>query len=121
MHVLGEHNGTKTELCPTNAKSQGLVPTHFALIIASEAFLANTTIIKVFLRCGEPVGAYILGPTCAWWQKTTNRQTDTHTLETTTVTLVVHARHVRGNDNKTPLSIVCDIINPRRACAGGLR
>ena len=26
MHVLGEHNGTKTELYRTNAKSQGLVP-----------------------------------------------------------------------------------------------
>ena len=30
---LGEHNGTKTELYRTNAKSQDLVPAHFALII----------------------------------------------------------------------------------------
>ena len=33
MHVLGEHNGTKTELYPTNTKSQGLVTAYFALII----------------------------------------------------------------------------------------
>ena len=33
MHVLGEHNGTKTEFYGTNTKSQGLVPTYFALII----------------------------------------------------------------------------------------
>ena len=33
LHVLGEHNGTKTELYRTNAKSHGLVPAHFALII----------------------------------------------------------------------------------------
>ena len=33
MHVLGEHNGMKTELNRTNAKSQGLVSAHFALII----------------------------------------------------------------------------------------
>ena len=33
MHVLSEHNGTKTELYRTNAKSRGLVPAHFALII----------------------------------------------------------------------------------------
>ena len=33
VHVLGEHNGTKTELYRTKAKSQGLVPAHFALII----------------------------------------------------------------------------------------
>ena len=32
-HVLGEHNGMKTELYQTNTKSQGLVPAHFALII----------------------------------------------------------------------------------------
>ena len=32
MHVLGEHNGKKTEF-QTNTKSQGLVPAHFALII----------------------------------------------------------------------------------------
>ena len=33
LHVLGEHNGTKTELYRTNTKSQGLVSAHFALII----------------------------------------------------------------------------------------
>ena len=33
MHVLVEHNGTKTEFYRTNTKSQGLVPAHFALII----------------------------------------------------------------------------------------
>ena len=33
LHVLGEHNGTRTELYLTNAKSQGLAPAYFALII----------------------------------------------------------------------------------------
>ena len=33
LHVLGEHNGTKTELYRTNAKSHDLVPAYFALII----------------------------------------------------------------------------------------
>ena len=33
MHVLREHNGTKTEFYRTNIKSQGPVPAHFALII----------------------------------------------------------------------------------------
>ena len=38
-----------------------------------------TGLLLFFLRCGEHVGTYILGPTCAWWQKITDRQTDTHT------------------------------------------
>ena len=46
-------------------------------------------IIEVFLCCGKPVGTYILGSTCAWWQKTTNKHTHTH--GTTTVTLAVYA------------------------------
>ena len=33
MHLIGKYNGTKTEFYRTNAKSQGLVPAHFALII----------------------------------------------------------------------------------------
>ena len=33
MHVLREHNGTKTEFYRTNTKSQGLFPAHFSLII----------------------------------------------------------------------------------------
>ena len=33
MHVLSEHNGTKTEFYRTNTISQGLLPAHFALII----------------------------------------------------------------------------------------
>ena len=33
LHVLGEHIDTKTEFYQTNAKSQGLVPAYFALII----------------------------------------------------------------------------------------
>ena len=42
---------------------------------------------------GEPVHTYISGSRCAWWQKTMNRQTDTHTNThgTTTVTLTAHA------------------------------
>ena len=70
--------------------------------VASELsiFSKNHDYKKFFfcvLRCGEPVGTYILGSTCVWWQKTTNRQTDrqtdtqTHTHETTTVTLAAHA------------------------------
>ena len=33
LHVLGEHNGMKTEFYRSNTKSQGLVSAHFALII----------------------------------------------------------------------------------------
>ena len=33
LHVLGEHNGTKTEFYRTNTKNQDLVSAHFALII----------------------------------------------------------------------------------------
>ena len=33
LHVLVEHNGTKTELYRTNTKNEGLVPAHFTLII----------------------------------------------------------------------------------------
>ena len=54
MHVLGEHNGTKTEFYRTNTKSQGLVPAHFAMIISivvhvvkHQSILINTCIINV--------------------------------------------------------------------------
>ena len=33
LHVLGEHNGTETELYRTNAKSQDLAKAYFAMII----------------------------------------------------------------------------------------
>ena len=54
MHVLHEHNGTKTEFYRTNTKSQGLVPAHFALIIIivvvrvakHQSVLINTCRIK---------------------------------------------------------------------------
>ena len=41
MHILGEHNGTKTEFYRTNTKSQGLVPAHFALIIIIIIFVVH--------------------------------------------------------------------------------
>ena len=55
MHVLREHNGTKTEFYRTNTKSQVLVPAHFALIIIivvmhvvkHQSVLINTCIINV--------------------------------------------------------------------------
>ena len=31
LHVLGEHNGTKTEFYRTNTKSQGLIPAHICI------------------------------------------------------------------------------------------
>ena len=56
MHVLREHNGTKTEFYHTNTKSQGLVPAHFALIIIiivvhvvkHESVLINTISINKY-------------------------------------------------------------------------
>ena len=47
--------------------------------VQNEAFLAKTTIIKVFPCRGEQVRTYISGSRCAWWKKTTNRHTHTHT------------------------------------------
>ena len=46
LHVLGEQNGTKIELYRTNAKSQGLVPAHFALIITSVVHVYSKTSIS---------------------------------------------------------------------------
>ena len=40
-NVLGEHNGTKTELYRTNTKSQGLVAAYFALIISIVVHVLN--------------------------------------------------------------------------------
>ena len=58
MHVLGEHNGTKTELYRTNAKSQGLVPAHFALIIIIDVHVYSKNqlvyINKYMQKAGEP-------------------------------------------------------------------
>ena len=48
LHVLGEHNGTKTELYRTNAKNQDLVPAHFALTIASEASFLVCLMAQIF-------------------------------------------------------------------------
>ena len=45
----------------------------------NEAFLTKITIIKVFPCRGEHVLTYISGSRRAWWQKTTNRHTHTHT------------------------------------------
>ena len=44
LYVLDEYNGTKTELYKKNAKSQGLVPAHFALI----------SIVVRVQKAGEP-------------------------------------------------------------------
>ena len=57
MHVLGEHNGTKTELYRTNAKGQGLVPAHFALIIIIVVHVVkyqSVLINKYMQKAGEP-------------------------------------------------------------------
>ena len=57
LHVLGEHNGTKTELYPTNAKSHGLVPAYFALIIIIVVHVyskASISINKYMQKAGEP-------------------------------------------------------------------
>ena len=56
LHVLGEHNGTKTELYKTNAKSQGLVPAHFTLIIIIVVHVIKhqSVINKYMQKAGEP-------------------------------------------------------------------
>ena len=57
LHVLGEHNGTKNVLYRTNAKSQGLVSAHFALIIIIVMRVHSKTSIsinKYMQKAGEP-------------------------------------------------------------------
>ena len=55
LHVLGEHNGTKTEFYRTNAKSQGLVPAYFALIIIIVVYLVkHPSTNKYMQKAGEP-------------------------------------------------------------------
>ena len=56
LHVLGEHNGTKTELYQTNAKSQALVPAHFALIIIIVVHVVKHQLVnnKYMQKAGEP-------------------------------------------------------------------
>ena len=57
MHVLGEHNGMKTELYRNNTKSQGLVPAYFALIIIIVVHVRSKTSIsinKYIQKAGEP-------------------------------------------------------------------
>ena len=53
-------------------------------VLASEpSIFSEITFIKVFPCRGEHVRTYIfnLGSRCAWWQKTTNRHTHTHTRD----------------------------------------
>ena len=47
---MDEHNGTKTVLYRTNAKSQDLVPAHFALII----IIIVVHVVKHIQKAGEP-------------------------------------------------------------------
>ena len=56
MYILSEHNGTKTELYQTNAKSQDLVPAHFALIIIIVVHVVKhqSVINKYMQKAGEP-------------------------------------------------------------------
>ena len=76
--------------------------------LASKRSIASKkTINKVFLCCDEPVGTYILGSTCAWWQKTTNR----HTHGTTTVTLAVHARQGLINILTHARTHTCELLD----------
>ena len=62
MHLLREHNGTKTEFYRTNTKSQSLVPAHFALII----IIIITTIVVHVVKYQS-----VLIKTCRknvpWW------------------------------------------------------
>ena len=54
MHVLGEHNGTKTELYRTNTKSQGLIPAYFALtiIIVVHVVKHQSVLINIYNDAG---------------------------------------------------------------------
>ena len=52
MYVLGEHNGTKTELYRINTKSHGLVPAYFALIIIIVVHVVKHQ--SVLKKAGEP-------------------------------------------------------------------
>ena len=56
LHVLGEHNGTKTEFYRTDTKSQGLLPAHFALIIIIVVHVVkHQSVFKEnMLKAGEP-------------------------------------------------------------------
>ena len=57
MYILGEHNGTKTELYRTNTKSQGLVPAYFVLIIIIVVHVVkhqSISINKYMQKAGEP-------------------------------------------------------------------
>ena len=57
LHVLGEHNGTKTELYRTNTKSQeGLFRAYFALIIIIVVLVVKhqSVINKNMQKAGEP-------------------------------------------------------------------
>ena len=47
LHVLGEHNGMKTEFYRINTKNQGLVPAHFALIIIIVVHVYSKTSISI--------------------------------------------------------------------------
>ena len=52
LHVLGEHNGTKTELYRTNTKSQGLVP---SMIISIVVHVYSKTSISINMqKAGAP-------------------------------------------------------------------
>ena len=50
LHVLGEHNGTKTELYRTNTKSQGLVP---SMIISIVVHVVKHQSV-LYAKAGEP-------------------------------------------------------------------
>ena len=57
MHVLGEHNGTKTELYQTNAKTHSFVPAYFALIIIIVVHVVKHQLVFIntyIQKAGEP-------------------------------------------------------------------
>ena len=54
IHVLGEHNGTKTELYRTNTKSQGLVPAYFDNYYCCACSKTSISINKYMQKTGEP-------------------------------------------------------------------
>ena len=54
LHVLGEYNGTKSELYEINTKSLGLVLAHFAFIIIILVHVVNINQYKYMQKAGKP-------------------------------------------------------------------
>ena len=57
-----------------------------------QAFFIENHDCKRFSCRGEHVHTYISGSRCAWWQKTTNRHTHTHTRDNYSNPRCAHVR-----------------------------